>query len=68
MRLSTAKYLLHYKKNITLVLHFSRILAFQKAFVKTMESKHIASCSRTNYITTQMAVLYVSAMQFIPVD
>jgi len=37
--MSTAKYLLYFNKNITLVLHFSRPLTFQKAFVKTMEKK-----------------------------
>jgi len=66
--MSTAKYLLQYSNNIRLVLHFSRSSASQKNFVKTMESKNIVSCSRTTYITTQMSVLYVSAMPFIPVD
>jgi len=33
-----------------------------------MECKNFVNFSRTKYITTQMSVLYVSAMQFIPVD
>jgi len=59
--MSTAKCLLQCN-NITLVLHFSRSLASQKTFVKTMESKNIVSCSRTKYITTQMSVLCVSQL------